>query len=733
MHGHMRSATAALILLLSTSALAGDWPNWRGPARSGVSDETGLVDRFTRAGENLIWKADLTARATPIVFDGRTCTSGRGGVGPTRHELVACFDAGTGKKLWERRFAVYNTTVPYSRVGWASLAGDPETGNVYAQNVDGLLVALDRAGKTVWEHRLGEEYGRGSGYGGRTLIPLVDEDRVVVGVVGAGWGDIGPPRQRYMAFDKKTGAVRWVATPAQGPFDDANNQASPTVAVIGGRRLVIGGGADGWIYAVDARTGAPVWRFQSSVRGLNSPPAVSGHVVYAAHSEESPDGGPMGRVVAIDGRGAGDITRTAEIWRADGIAVGFAAPTVADGRVHVIDNAGNLHALDAASGRALWRHELGTIGRAAPVFADGRLYLTEQNGKVLVVQPSATGATTLDEETITMPEGRHAEVWGSVAVAYGRLYFTTEEGLYCVGRKGAPFKATATPVKPEPEEKPAAGAVPAQLLVVPGEVIAKAGDSVAFEAWAFDDKGRFLRKEAAAWTLDGLAGEIGPDGRLKLPAGATTAGKVKATVGPLSATTQVRSFAPLPWSFDFEGGSAPRHWIGAGPRFKVADLGGGKRLQKPPLEAGLQRATVYLGPPSLAAYTVEADLLYTRQGRRAGDLGLVNQGYTLDLMGKKQELQLRTWAAELDKSSTMPFASEPDTWYRMKLAVEPGSGEAGTVRGKVWKKDTPEPAEWTITLQDPFLVRAGSPGIYGDSVTDLYYDNIQVTASGTAK
>jgi outer membrane protein assembly factor BamB len=724
----MRAATAGVMLLLCSPALAGDWPGWRGPWRTGRSDEKGLVERFTRQGENLAWKAEISARATPVVFDGRACTSGRGGTGPTRHELVACFDAATGKRLWERRFPVYNTTVPFTRVGWAALAGDPETGHVYAQNVDGLLVALDRAGKTVWEHRLGEEYGRGSGYGGRTLIPLVDEDRVVVGVVGAGWGDIGPPRQRYMAFDKKTGAVRWVSTPAQGPFDDANNQASPTVAVIGGRRLVIGGGADGWIYAVDSRTGAPVWRFQASVRGLNSPPAVEGHVVYAAHSEESPDGGPMGRVVAIDGRGNGDITKTGEIWRADGIAAGFAAPTVADGRVYVVDNAGNLHALDQETGKALWRHELGTIGRAAPVAADGKLFLTEQNGKILVVRPSATGATTLHEETITMPEGRPAEVWGSVAVAYGRLYFTTEEGLYSVGRKGAPFKATATVVMPPAEEKPAAGATASQLLVVPAEVIAKAGDSVAFEAWSFDDKGRFLRKETAAWSVDGLAGAIGPDGTLKLPAGSTSAGKVKATVGPLAATTQVRAFAPLPWTFDFEGPAVPRHWIGAGPRFKLTELQGGKRLHKPTLEAGLQRATVYVGPPSLSGYTVEADVLYTRQGRRAGDVGVVNQGYTLDLMGKKQELQLRTWAAELEKSTTIPFPTDPDTWYRVKLRVD-AAGEAGTARGKVWKKDTPEPAEWTITLQDPALVTAGSPGLYGDSVTDLYYDNLVVRPS----
>ena len=61
-------------------------------------------------------------------------------------------------------------------------------------------------------------------------------------------------------------------------------------------------------------------------------------------------------------------------------------------------------------------------------------------------------------------------------------------------------------------------------------------------------------------------------------------------------------------------------------------------------------------------------------------------------MGKKQELQLRTWAAELEKSATLPFATEPDIWYHMKLRVD-AAGEKGTARGKVWKKGDPEPAD----------------------------------------
>ena len=189
-------AATALALALAVPADPGDWSNWRGPHRNGLSDEAGLISSWSRDGENLIWKADLTTRATPVVFDGRACVSGRSGQDLLMQEIVACFDAETGTKLWEQQFPVVNTTVPFSRVGWASLAGDPETGYVYAQNVDGHFIAFDREGEIVWQRRLGEQFGRASGFGGRTLIPLVDGDRVIIGIVGAGWGDTAAPRQR---------------------------------------------------------------------------------------------------------------------------------------------------------------------------------------------------------------------------------------------------------------------------------------------------------------------------------------------------------------------------------------------------------------------------------------------------------------------------------------------------------------------------------------------------------
>ena len=117
-----------LLLLFQPAAgplMAAEWPAWRGPGQNGVSPETGLISQWSTAGENLVWHADLVGRSTPAVFDGRACANGRVGQGLHKQEIVVCFDAGSGKKLWEQRLDVYLSTVPFNRVGWASVVGDP--------------------------------------------------------------------------------------------------------------------------------------------------------------------------------------------------------------------------------------------------------------------------------------------------------------------------------------------------------------------------------------------------------------------------------------------------------------------------------------------------------------------------------------------------------------------------------------------------------------------------------
>ena len=114
----MGSKLARILLvsaLLCSPAIAGDWTHWRGPARNGTSPETGLIESWSPEGDNLLWRVDFTGRSTPLVLGDRVCANGRVGEGIHRQEVVACFDTDTGEQLWQRRFNVYHTTVPWTR------------------------------------------------------------------------------------------------------------------------------------------------------------------------------------------------------------------------------------------------------------------------------------------------------------------------------------------------------------------------------------------------------------------------------------------------------------------------------------------------------------------------------------------------------------------------------------------------------------------------------------------
>ena len=128
----------------------------------------------------------------------------------------------------------------------------------------------------------------------------------------------------------------------------------------------------------------------------------------------------------------------------------------------------------------------------------------------------------------------------------------------------------------------------------------------------------------------------------------------------------------------------------------------------------------------MSGYTIEADLR-RREARpaHAATSASSTTATRSTCMGNHQRLQLRTWASELEFSKQIEFPWQPDVWYRMKLRVEPSATKV-VVRGKVWKKAEPEPAAWTIEYEDASGILAGAPGIYGDSSTDLYFDNVQV-------
>jgi outer membrane protein assembly factor BamB len=280
----------------------------RGPNRDGISRETGLIDRWELKGENFLWRVPYGGRSAPIVMGNRVIVQNPAGSETTLQERVMALDADTGKMVWEFRFNIYQSDVPRHRIGWASPAADPETGNIYALSGGAEAIALSRDGKLLWSRSFGEEFAAFTTHGGRTMSPVVDGDLVIVSAPVANWGGAAARAHRFMALDKRTGDVVYVANPGGRPYDTA--YASPLIATINGMRLLIAGLGDGAIHAIKPQTGEKVWSFPVSKRAINTGVAVRGNDVILAHGDENLEGNELGLLAAIDGSQTGDIKTT---------------------------------------------------------------------------------------------------------------------------------------------------------------------------------------------------------------------------------------------------------------------------------------------------------------------------------------------------------------------------------------------------------------------------------------
>ena len=706
-----------------------DWAEWRGPARDGVSTEKNLPVKWSPAGDNLAWRAPYGGRSAPIVMGDRVYLQNTAGKGETLQERVMSFDADTGKLLWEHRFNIYLSDVPPHRVGWASPVGDPSTGNIYVFSVGGSLMGLNRDGKVLWERSLGEDFGLLTTHGGRTVSPIIDGDLVIVSGVTFQWGQHGRGAHRFMAFDKKSGETVYVSAPGGRPYD--TTYAPPIIVTINGTRLLIQGASDGVTHAIKPQTGEPVWKHEISKRGLNTGVVVHGNTAILTHSEENLDSNEMGMMVAVDASAKGEIKKENIKWTKYGWQGGFSSPVLDGDRIYHIDNGANIGAFDVNSGKQLWLQNLGTIQKASPVFADGKLYVGTENGKFFILKPSATGCEILDEDQLGT-EAQPEIIIGSAAVSNGRIFFATDTALYAIGKKANTSSsqtntgsAVGSPVSSQPAT---------HVQVVPTELILKPGDKVNFRVRLFDAQGTFIREEpSATWSLEQLKGTI-ENG--KFTAGSESVaqgGLVKATVGGVSGTASVRVFPPLPWSETFDSFAAntlPPTWVNTTLKFTVRDQTGNKVLAK--LTEGsslLSRARTYMGPSNWSNYTIEADVSATQKRRQQGDAGVIAQRYVLSLYGNSQMLHLEPWQPETARTKSMAFAWKPDTWYRLKLQVENLPDGTTRARGKAWPANEPEPSAWMIERIDPIPNRQGAPGLFGNGLAELYFDNIKVYAN----
>jgi outer membrane protein assembly factor BamB len=728
---------SAILFLLSSLTFAqqigsvGDWPDWRGPDRNGISREKGLPEKWALTGQNLAWKAPYGGRSAPVVLGDHLYLENTAGKGETEQERLMCFNADTGKVLWEYKVSLFQSDVPAHRVGWASPAADPETGNVYMFAVNNLLTALTKDGKKLWERSITEEFSPFTTHGGRTVSPMIDGDLVIVSTPTSTWGTMANRAQRFIALDKRTGDIIWISTPGGRPYD--TSYAPLSIANVNGTRLLVTGGADGAALAMKAQTGEPVWNLVIAKRGLNTGIVMNGKYAIVSHSEENLDTNEMGMLVSFDASAKGKLGKENLKWAVRGFLAGFSSPVLVGDRIYQVDNSSNLYAFDVETGHQLWKQNLGTVQKASAVYADDKIYVGTESGKFYILRPHADRCEVLSDVELPLSDtGLNSQkipepVVAGSAIARGRVYFVSSDTLYAIG----PKKTTAGPWHPVKPALEAGQGAPAWMQVSPTEMILKPGETVQLHARLFDAAGRFLREEKATWSLDHLRGSVS-DGKFSVaPDNAGQAGLIKATVGGITGEARARVIPPLPWNETFESyavGSVPPQWVSAvAGRVQVSELDGQKVLEKLPNETLFKRIRVFMGPADWSNYTVEADIRINEKRRQMGDAGIVAQRYTLVAFGNNQRLEMNSWQPEVARAVSTPFSWKPNTWYHLKLRVENTAGGQTRIRGKAWPTGEPEPEAWPIDRTDPIPNKQGSPGLFADAQFGVYFDNFKVT------
>lgn len=759
----IRRMAAALVAacVVTAGSSGGDWTHWRGPTQNGVSYDKNLPEKFSLdpgdPNSNLIWSAPYGCRSTPVVMNGRVYIFDSGGSGIDECERMVCLDAQSGSLIKEDKFNIFHTDIVSNRLGWTSPVGDPETGYVYMHGTQGFLRCYDKDLNIVWDHNLTEEYGRVSGYGGRIVSPTLDSGLVIVGMINGSWGDYARSANRFVAFDKKNGKVVWWSVMPEGK--PATYYSNPIVAVIDGQRLLISGGADGGMHAIQVRTGKLVWSYPFGMKAINCSPVVDGNLVYCSHGEENDDTNQQGRLICVDASQV-ENGKPKLVWEVVGTKFGYTSPLIHDGVLYICSDTARIYRFDGKTGQTIGRpFPYGRLARGSPVWADGKVYVFDVNGEFHILKPNESGFKEIFSKRFKPANGMgFVETNGTPAVADGKLYFGTLEAFYCIGTKdakaGTPPPAATEPATPGPVS---------QVAIYPADAVLKPGESVDLEARAFDAKGAKVDiVPAGKWQITlppkqpngrqppPLSGEIAQidEHHVKLAVAKNMPGQqgyVDFISGSMQGRVRVRVAPQMPYMMDFDKvpiSATPGGWVNIMGKFDVIKKDDQIVLRKNAASSvpSIARANAFIGLPDWKDYTIQADVNGQEVRGGLSDVGLLNCRYQLLLDGKqdpedhKRRLHITCWEAKPRINHAVVFDWQPNVWYTMKLRVEVENDKA-FVRGKVWERGKPEPEQWTIEFTDPMPNREGAPALYSyvsnvidkEPGSEAYFDNVLVT------
>jgi outer membrane protein assembly factor BamB len=394
------TSMAILLLCLSTrlvAQVAGDWPQWRGPNRDGISKETGLLKQWPADGPPLVWKATGAGRgySTMSVANGRLYTMGLRG----DREFVIAFDVATGKEAWATPHGS-----PFRNDRGDGPRGTPtvDGATLYALGGSGDLSSLDaRTGRVIWTMNVLQKFGGSNITWGISESPLVIGEKVLV--------NPGGPGASIVALNKKDGTLIW-----KSQSDRAGYSSGIPVQVGNTTQVVFF--TNSRAVGLDLKDGKLLWEYARPANDVANvaTPVIRGNRVFI-----SSDYGTGAGLIEIKADGKAQevyFTRDMRNHHSSSILIGD----------HLYGfSSGILTAMRFDTGEVAWKDR--SVGKGSLVFADGNLYAFSENGVVGLIEATPTGYREKGRFRIQQDS---LPTWTHPVVAGGRLYLRDQDTIY---------------------------------------------------------------------------------------------------------------------------------------------------------------------------------------------------------------------------------------------------------------------------------------------------------------
>ena len=407
------------LLLITNPVFAGNWPQWRGPDRNGVSNEVNLPTEWDTE-TNVIWKLKMPewTGSTPIIWNDLIFLS----VSDGETIELWCLDRDRGEPIWKRFLSAGNRRQRKQNMSSPSPVTDGK--RIWVMTGTGILKAFDFAGNEIWVRDIQASYGRFGLNWGYASSPLLHGDALYVQVLHGMRTD---DPSYVLRIDRDTGETVWrVERPTQALRESPDSYTTPALLEYDDTTEIVITGGDA-VTGYDPETGEELWRAD----GLNptrngayrivASPVVMGDIVYAPTRVRP--------LLAIKAGGRGDILDSHVIWSTDN---GPDVPTpVTDGEYfYVVNDRGIVFVHDAQTGAEIYgrqRIRPGTYS-ASPVLADGKIYITNEGGLTTVFKAGPEfellAENPLDDYCLS-----------SIAVSDGQIFIRTTAHLYAIGER----------------------------------------------------------------------------------------------------------------------------------------------------------------------------------------------------------------------------------------------------------------------------------------------------------